>query len=456
MFLIRNFIKNIARYKRKYITFGVLFFVLITTASICAGIYIRMGAVTDNILREYAGVSTLLLTKDDPYIVTDRLSKEQFMSFRELDEISDVRMYRYNFNSSFLKDNIPPLDIAVRTDADGQTKAIGGDIFVLGYNTSLLHFAQGVFDLESGRVFESDEECVIAKNSKNTDEASLLWNALEIGDTITVDGSEITASYTVVGIKKEDANNDEQTNRRVIYTTIEAAEIYEAIAPSEGVGLHGFSYNTVVFGEPENPKTGHETMGYEAMVYLESPENFRQLNGKKWGIDIGGYTGCYLNPLFTDFESIYYLTYAMQQNGFFFMIISAFIICFVTCITTIIMLGSRKYEIGVLRSAGMKKSRLIASYIVENLAFIWGITIVSLIIAQLAAPAITAQTFDGLRSFVSPEMFANLTGGANLNYLMRNIALVLGGTTGIVALSLIFACVNVVRYEPLKIFNKRY
>jgi hypothetical protein len=103
----------------------------------------------------------------------------------------------------------------------------------------------------------------------------------------------------------------------------------------------------------------------------------------------------------------------------------------------------------------MKKSRLVLSYLIENLAFIWGITLVALIAAQFIAPVFTDHTVENMRSLVSAEMLENLT-KVNLGVILQNAGLVFGGTTAVVMLSLILACINIVRFEPLKIFNKRY
>jgi hypothetical protein len=39
---------------------------------------------------------------------------------------------------------------------------------------------------------------------------------------------------------------------------------------------------------------------------------------------------------------------------------------------------------------------------------------------------------------------------------MQNVGLVFGGTTAVVMLSLVLACVGIVRFQPLKIFSKQY
>jgi uncharacterized membrane protein required for colicin V production len=104
----------------------------------------------------------------------------------------------------------------------------------------------------------------------------------------------------------------------------------------------------------------------------------------------------------------------------------------------------------------MKKSRLILNYLIEKLAFIWGIAAVSLIAAQFIAMPFTGRVFESIRDLVAPDMFAALTSGADFRLIAQNIGFVFGGATAVVMLSLILACVNIIRFEPLKIFNKQY
>jgi len=146
----------------------------------------------------------------------------------------------------------------------------------------------------------------------------------------------------------------------------------------------------------------------------------------------------------------------MKSWSIIFMILTSFIITSITIICTIILLNNRKYEIAVLRSVGMKKSRLILNYFIENLMFIWIITVVAFIAAQCITPLFTANVFAGIRGLVSPESFENLTKGVNIRILQQNAGIVFGGTTAVVMLSLILACINIIRFEPLKIFNKQY
>ena len=424
LFLLKNSVKNIYRYKSKYIMFGILYLILILAASVCVNVFVRMSEITDNILREYAGVSRLHGTISDMYNLPDRLAKSDYLTLKDIDQIDDIRFLKYNFHTDFIKENVSELKVSGDND----------DVFIIGYNMSLLHLAENDFNLESGRMFENDGECVIS------------WNESDIGDKIIVANDDgIYKEFTVTGIQSQ---NDTE---KMIYTTLESAEYFDSIALVKEAGIKTYSINPLI----ENEKSNLIPMGYEVLVYLDSPETLLNLQSELANIEIYGFS-FYFEPLFPNFRPLINLTRGMETNAAGFMIITAFIIICVTIISTVILLNSRKYEIAVLRSAGMKKSRLILSYLIENLIFIWSVTIVSLIITQFISPLITSNVFIGMREFISVDMFENLTKAANPELLLNNIIFVFGGTTAIVMFSLILACVNIIRFEPLKIFGKQY
>lgn len=428
--------------------FGILFFILILAASVCVNIFFQMGDITENILREYASVSRLRLSKTDIYSVTDRLTKDKHIDFTNIEHVDDIRFLKYNFNTDFLKDNVSKLLIT------SDSFNINTSVFILGYNMSLLHLVQEDFNLENGRMFENDSECVISKNFKSINEK---WNEIDLGDKITIENDDgIYKEFTVVGIQAQNPDDDVDTNRKIIYTTLESAEYFEDISLIDGAGLSSYSLNSMQTGKNINlDKSYNIQMGYEVLIYLDSPETFLDLNNKMLNEEIHGFIYNF-EPLFPNFRPLFNLTRVMQSNATGFMIITSFIIVCVTMISTIILLNNRKYEIAVLRSVGMKRSNLIISYLIENLVFIWSVTTISLIIAQFITPTFTSNVFTGMQKLISVEMFENLTKVANIKLLFQNVGFVFIGTTIVVMLSLTLAYINIVRFEPLKIFNKQY
>ena len=221
--------------------------------------------------------------------------------------------------------------------------------------------------------------------------------------------------------------------------------------------MGAFSYSISPNSLNEFGEEIHIRMGYDVLITLDNPENFFALNNHFINADININGLLFqITPLFSDFWELVRLSRTIQINVESLVLIISLLTTVISIVSTTILLNSRKYEIAVLRSNGMKKTHLIIGYLIENLVFIWSIAIVSLIAAQFIAPLFTSGTFEGIRELVSPEMFEQLTQGGNITLILQNAAWVFGGATAVVALSLAIACINIVRFEPLKIFNKQY
>ncbi len=463
MYIIKNAVKNIYRYKNKYIMFGILWFVLILTASVCVNIIVRMNKITDNILREYAGVSVMASFSSEMFAFADRMTKNEYLKVKNIKEISDIRFLRYNFNTDFIEEDTPELI----TTSGG--RLVEGWVFVLGYNMSLLHLVPDDFDLDSGRMFENGSECVISKNIKAADEASESWNKTELGDTVIIKNANgIFKEFTVVGIQKQIEEDFPETNRKVVYTTLEGAEYFEKIALVKNANSFSYKFNNILPNEINKTLQSNDElhysgfsikngarMGYIPLLYLDKPEMFLNIENQLFDLESNGIS-ISLFPLFADYRPLIRLTLNLDRSSKSFTVIITFLIICVAVIATTIIINSRKYEIAVMRSIGMTKRRILFNYLIENLAFIWSITFAVLIIAQFIGPFYTKNVFESMSSMVSPDVYKNLTKGTNIELLLQNILIVFGGMTVTVIFSLVLTSVNILRFEPLKIFNRQY
>lgn len=442
MFFIKNSIKNIYRYRSKYKSFGILYLIIILVFSICTNAFIQMSRITDNIIREYAGVMKFDTFPRGGTGKTElRLAKEDFFKFKGREYIDDIKIFKYVFHAGYLKENASQLKKELHLD--GEIIRWGASLqpfIIYGYNMSLLHLEKDKFKLEKGRMFEKDDEIVIYKN-RLYQEFGKGWNDLDLGDKVVLKNDDgIYKEFTVVGITEQDPDDTKDTYRYMIYTTLESAEYFDSIA-SEGENVIQVS---------SNPKSTDDfiSLGYEALIYLESPDHFIPLRNELSS------EGVRIKSFFSDANALLNLTNAMQTWSVIFMVIAGAVILCVTIISTNILLNTRKYEMAVLCSTGMKKGRLIISCLIENLTFIWGITVVSLIAATFISPIFTGGVLDEMKSLLSAEMFESITNSAYLQ--LQNTVIIFGATTIVVALSLIVTCINIIRFEPLKIFNKQY
>jgi len=417
-----------------------------------------MEKVTDNILKEYANVIKFdgKISRDSDNIPL-RFTKDELLTYKDIKYIKDIKIFRYNFATTYKKNFLKDFEkgddgLTIEFNINGDVIPLGfplRPVFIFGYNISLLNLAVNDIKLENGRMFETDNECVIVKNKlypnigKWNEESgggieSKDWNDLDLDDKIIIKDDDGFYNYfIVVGIIEQNFYDDITTNRCMIYTTLESAEYFDAIASEEDMNFEINNYEKI-------------KMGYEGLIYLDDPDNYYVLRAEMFN------RGIWIEPLFPNFHALTNLTNSMQAWSIIFMIFATFIIICITIISTIILLNNRKYEIAILRSVGMKKSRLIINYLIENLTFIWGVTFISLITEQFITGIFTKDVSAVMQNLVSPKMFEQLTQGVNFETLLLNIGLVFGGTTAVVMLSLILACINIIRFEPLKIFNKQY
>ena len=481
MFTIKNAIKNIYRYRNKYTLFVVLYLALVLGASVCVALFVRMGQMTDNIIREYANVALLdggvRERIDEIYTIARRFRKEEYLQLKDTPHIDDIRFLRYNFSTG-IGNLSEGFDLSVGLSISGNIVNMYNThwdaVYILGYNMSLLHLVPDNFNIERGRMFENNGEAVIARNTiSRTDrykwDSDLgiyvehrTWIDLDLGDKIIIrNDNGIHKEFTVVGIQAEDSDNTEHTNRRMIYTTLESAEYFSNIASDNPINALTAAGGIAAMPAGRDLRWNLNPLnwvrlGYTVLAYFDYPENLFAVGNVAGNMILADGASFAIIPLHEDFNAIVRLSNNLRVSSIVFTILTALIIIAVTIITTLMLLNSRKYEIAVLRSNGAKKSRLILSYLIENLVFIWGISIVSLIAAQFIAPRFTSGVFEGLREMVSPEMFEQLTSVANVSLILQNVGWVFAGATAIVALSLMIACVNIMRFEPLKIFNKQY
>lgn len=470
MFTLKNAIKNIYRYKSRYFLFGILYFLTICVAAITTSVFFHSIDVIEAMNKEYRSTVKILHTTVEDVNSSRWISKDDYMEYKTSDYVEDVKISRYNFCTTFLSYDLQNLQIhSILKDYSGTTDEqtrievatpfdesemelelytsegiqklnylLHQPIFILGYDLSLPHFSDTDLEISEGRMFEKDDECVISKNSKHFEEN---WNKLNVGDTIVFKNTNgIYKKYTVVGILKEDVRNDINTNQRMIHTTLKSAEGFDSLIIESQKKMTNFQIFASDLSETLK-------IGYEAIIYLKSYENFDDFSKEVSLASIGKYSG-YVRPAFENFFTISQFIINMQIWSIFFTIIIGFIIISITILITLIFLNNRKYEIAVLRSVGMKKSKLILNYLIENLTFIWSITFVAFIAAQ---PIFKVFIMDKIKISVAISGTSTQTIA-----LFRNILAIFTGMTGVVMLSLILACVNIIRFEPLKIFNKQY
>lgn len=481
MFIFKNSIKNIYRYKGKYIFFGIILFTIVFIASVLIGIFNYSAQTTEALKTKYAG--TVKVSKGRNTDINN-FNKSDFLIFNDCEYVESVNFSSYIISSfsmghtkyditeqhrAFFTEeeyetlkNLPPVvktELTIKGESYTLNNLNTNPVYIMGYEYNILpDDKKARFVLNSGRMYENDNECIIAVNHMIPDET---WNSLNIGDTIKINVHNGTEKeYTVTGILNSDENITADTKTRVLFTTFDSAESFGSAFQSsdsktqivtKGPVNNPIEPNMKLSDSDDDESIAEIIERYEVLVTLKSYENYDYFQAYLRGLE-----GYYSSPLYENFASLLSLLNQSYAWSILFIVVIAIILIFMTIFTTLFHLNSRKYEIAVLRSVGMKKSRLISSYLIENLTFVWGITAVAVTLAQVFQPIFIDKVFASVHNMLSPEMLKALTDAFGSSIMLNNVITVFVGMTITIILSLVITCINIVRFQPLKIFNKQY
>ena len=460
--------------------FGALFFVAICAASVLLNVFLYTDKSLETLRIEYQ--STVRINEMSSFEkVMPNFDKEKFLPYIDNPYVERVSFINYRFSTALIKGTeytspdykmpaeilakdpnakpvLPPyLSVELRTKSG--IKSLNdffyNPVYVIGLSFEELNPSnKKEFVLSTGRMYENDNECIIAVSSKISNEE---WNLLDVGDIIAMRTDENTyKEFTVVGVLRDNLSLEEGDQTRVLFTTFDSAVFFQGSINASGVlsssgampnarsgkvnsPIDFYSFHKYTINGVENEMVE----GYEVLVNLKSNEYFSQLMSEA---SKNGHTVMFA---YSDYRIMIQMLNNSWGWSIAFMIIVAIFIISITMIATIMILNNRKYEIAVLRSVGMKKSRLVVSYLAENLVFIWGIAIVSLTSAQAIYYLFLAQK-------ITANVDMKFMPDSPWSILLQNITLTAGGITVVSVLSLVFAAIYIVGFEPLKIFNKRH
>jgi len=435
-------------------SFAVMFFISICIASVSISLFFYMSQSIELLKKEYAGTVKLTMRWDYKNVNKDSILNA-ISSYEKNQYVESIKLRKNIFSTAQTYNGPGNQNAEVRLTIDNnETESLSGSsghVYIMGYNfDALTREERNRFIIDKGRMYENDNECVIAVNSKLQYMEFQMeyekWHSLNIGDTINIKTPQITKDYTIVGILRESEFLTEWHDSLVLFTTVDSSLDFLTSVVVRDIGGYpslNVSHNLINNPIEQNNDENLGIEGHEILVTLNSYEYFDIFRELVYRNDH------YAEPLYQD----YYTIVDVLENTLVFSIISIIIIILfiivVTIISTIIFINNRKYEIAVLRSVGMKKSRLVANYLVEYFVFMLGIAFISIIFAQPIFYIIADNVID-----IGIEIPIEL--GMKFASAIKAIPLITGGIVVVTALSLLFYCLRIVQFEPLKIFNKQY
>lgn len=380
-------------------------------------------------------------------------------------------------SESFEKPNNENTPEAKNATGDNKEKVANkrledGDFTLIGYNSyaAMTEFIEGNYTISSGEVssdFESDS-CVI-----NEELATL--NDLSVGDTITIidtDNSNLTYKLKITGIYTE--NSEDSNDMRNMFSNsanniITNSKVIEKILAANN-NLHANITPTFVLNSIDDIENFTNEVGEKGLSeYYAVETNLNEVENATKGI--------------TNVK-----TFANT-----FLIITLVIGGTVLLVVNMINIRERKYEIGVLRTIGMSKVKVIAQFVIELLIISFFGLLIGAGIGSLSSVNVanrlledeiansssqmeniknnfggnmgrpgqsgdtqtdgpgTPGTNEKFNGITSVEQIDNINAAIDLKVLLELLAIGLGLTI----VSSLSACIAIARFSPLTILKER-
>ena len=379
MYIIKNAFTSIVRNKGRNFLIGIIILVIACTISITLAINNSSNSLIESYKSKYEIEATLDVNRDNMmgnFNPEDRTSSreemsEMFSSARKV-SVEDIESYA---NSEYVKSyyytmsvfvNSKELEKAEMSFGDNENDRRGevqmpsgggrndflgnnqdsGDFTLKGYSSidAMQEFIEGSYTITSGEVsddFEADN-CLI-----NSELATL--NEVEVGDLITIvdsEDEEKTYELTVTGIFEEKAETNNvgmsmfSNSANTIITNVNV--IKKMAANNEDLSISTAptfvltSSSVIELFEAELTEKG-------LSEYLAVQTNLDQVDGATSTIS------------------------NVKTFAITFLIITLILGTIVLLVINMINIRERKYEIGVLRTIGMKKSKVCFQFLSELL-----------------------------------------------------------------------------------------
>ncbi|MBL1230589.1 FtsX-like permease family protein [Enterococcus sp. BWB1-3] len=486
MYIVKNALQNLVRNRGRNLMIGGIIFVIIV--SVVTALMINNtanGVITDyktrfgsevNISPNMQRVQEEAMknnTGDNLIIRQPKISSEDLIKFGESDYLQSSI---YTATTKGNSDQLNPIDKEKGTGGGPSlsSKTEGGDLITEQVGRNYYHkiMAGDYMDFENGlRELTTDssypknrDECIISKELLES-------SGLKIGDTITV-----TSALEEVGDTPENSNyTDIEWKMTIVGTYTDITDEYSAGMMENAYANRRNEILTTFETLSEKIVDGLFGIEVAAKYYLKNPDLLDAFTAevKEKGLES-------VFDVTTDsssYSKVVGPVEGLKNISVTFVIIVLAFGAIILALLSSIAIRERKYEIGVLRAMGMKKSKILAGLWCETLVITTICLIIGLGVGGLAAQPVTNMMLE--QQVAAAEEAANnnniLSPGASLTQIGGNpdesntqplknldISLELMTIIEIVGIALLLSSLSgiittrkIVKYEPIKILMER-
>ena len=465
MYIFQNALKNVARNRGRNILLATIIFAIIITTVVTLMINNTTGGIIDDYKNRFSSQVTFSVDIEKFRADAGLPSAGGLMKLPSITAQQSIDFA----DSEYIKEYVMQIMIGVASETltgkdavnsnglnpinMGDNEAISAQFYL---KNVFFDFDQGYRGIASGngRMIESDNECLVSEEFAKL-------NGLSVGDKITLyaslhnnDGTEfrqISYDLTLVGIYYD------------------LTDEYAGIQVSMANRRNEILTTTDTILAPVNE--GESGFSVTATYFLKNPSMLKDFEAEIRGKGLSDYL-----KVTTDekgYNNIVAPVEGLKSMSVTFMIIVLVLGAVILILLSTIAIRERKYEIGVLRAMGMKKSKVALGLWFEMIAITCVCLCLGLAIGTLIAQPVSDMLLAGqveaaratggfpggaIASADASSLLASslttledLDVSLNMNTILEiiGIALLLASVSGLAAIS------KITKYEPIKILMER-
>lgn len=476
MYILRNAAKNLLRNKGRNILIGIILLAMLSATAIS----MIINTTSEKIIEDY---KTRFGAEVFINVDIDKLMSQNSGEMGDLPEVTYEQKKSFS-QSDYLKETLFTGSYAAyndqltgvgqeETQSDENTQSENSyslsstdeyyrsNLTLLGYSDTkqLTEFSEGARKITSGELFKSDNECIVSEEFAKL-------NKLSVGDSINVKDCDKNTDKIILTLKITG----------IYYDTTQAT--VNGIPASIAINRRNeilTNMNTLISCREVLKQEGltPEFVNIESTYILKNPDLLDKFDAE---VRTKGLSDMF--AVTTDastYNQIVKPVEGVAQTSTIFLILVLVIGSLVLVVLSTLTIRERKYEIGVLRAMGMKKSAVARGLIYETL-----LTISACLVIGLAIGSISAQPVSNimLQNQIEASNAANslqtnygvaidtIDGGGNTNneetLTEMKVSLMPKAVLQIAAIALLLGVLSsaagllyILRYEPMKILSER-
>lgn len=382
MYIFKNALKTITRNKGRNILMAIIIIVIACASAVTLSIKKAANTIIDSYSNKYDVVASIGINRENLIKPSENITdaKETYnnigdLTIEDIEKYADskyVKSYYYTYSISMNSSNIEKATSETTTRGPGYMMN-SADFNLEGYSSydSMTNFINGKYTITEGEVNSdfTSNTCVI-----NSELAT--YNNLKVGDTIKLvdpNDEDITYDLKITGIFTEKSSDED--NHMDMFSNSVNRIITNSTVVSNIVKLDEDLHSKVT---PAFVLTSADDIEeYEKELTTKGMSEYYQLS--------------------TNLDTISQETKSVSNLSSFattFLVITLLIGSIVLFVINMINVRERKYEIGVLRTIGMKKKLVIGQFALELLI----VSLVGLVIGAGIGSIISVPTANKLLS----------------------------------------------------------